>query len=105
MPIDTQIAMRQSADEDVISKRRFISEMKEKEKDDFGYYIAYKRYYDYPYQYSGYFDAAYVYGNALPSNQLVNWASFYLSRYQLRDGAYVYVDPNTLDRISRYVYN
>ncbi len=83
--IAAQIAMRQSADADMISKRKYLAEMKKKEKDTFHYYFAYRKYYDLPYYYN-----YYGYWRPLNGDQICGWANYYLSSYRLLNGVYVY---------------
>ncbi len=83
---DAQIAMRKSIDLDIAAKRRGLAEAKIKEKKSYNYYITYRRYYDYPYRYT-----YYGYGHVLSNYQIYSWANYYLSRYRLVNGVYVYI--------------
>ena len=78
--------MRKSQDLDIAAKRKSLTETKIKKKKSYNYYITYKRYYDYPYYYT-----YYGYGHVLSNYQIYSWANYYLSRYRLVNGVYVYI--------------
>ncbi len=83
---DAQIAMRKSIDKDIAAKRRSLAKTKIKQKASYDYYLTYKRYYDYPYYYTNY-----GYWHVLNNYQIYRWANYYLSRYRLVNGVYVYI--------------
>lgn len=83
--IDAQIAMRKSVDKEIARTMSQITKVREKEKQRFDYYIAYRDYYSYPY-YNNYYDT----WHTLNPAQINDWSGHHFSRYRLINGYYVY---------------
>ncbi|MBU4377047.1 MAG: hypothetical protein KKD29_06200 [Candidatus Omnitrophica bacterium] len=89
VPVEAQIAERESTDSEISAKLDYLAKMEEAKRKEKEYYIAYDDYYDYPYYYRYYS----IYDNItyLPPDWLGDWARFNLRRYRFLDGNYMFL--------------
>ena len=87
--VETQKAMRASADNDIRAKQEYLAKMEKKEEEKSKYYGIFSRYYDYPYYHSYY--VGYGYRPDLTNTEISGWASHHLSHYRRDKDVYIYM--------------